>query len=127
MSSLTQLCLLAHACWFVARVADRSAGGSSHAEKEGAAYAAAHQAVQDAEDEMDTLRNSIAKAQASKRSLGGAYNEQVARRTELQLSIKDLSDRLAGIQGGKADAATQLKQLQKKIKETKAKLGQLAG
>ena len=40
-----------------------AAGGSSHAEKEGQAYAEALAAVQAADDEMDALKNAIAKAQ----------------------------------------------------------------
>ena len=60
---------------------------------------------------------------ATKRSLGGSHNANVARRTELELSLKDLRDRMEGVQGGKAEAGKQFGKLQEKIKETQKKLG----
>jgi len=100
----------------------KRAGGNKHAEAEGAAYAEAHRAVVAAEEELDALKSSIAKAQATKRSLGPGHNDLIGRQTALKLSVKDLQERLSGAAGSKADAGEQLKKLQQQIKDTKSKI-----
>jgi len=101
------------------------AGGNSHAEREGSAYAAAHKAVRDAENEYEKLQTTLQKAHASKKGIQSALNHQLERRTELELRLKDLKESLSGAAGGKQQAAKELKQIQAKIKEARSKLADL--
>lgn len=61
---------------------------------------------------------------AYKRSLTTSYSSHLSRRTQLELSLKDLKERMDSLQGGKAEAGEAFKKLQKKIKDTQAKMGQ---
>ena len=67
----------------------------------------------------------LKKAHASKRGLTEQESSLLKRRTELELGVKDLQDKITGAIGSKDEAAKELKQLHKKIKDATDNLGQL--
>jgi structural maintenance of chromosome 3 (chondroitin sulfate proteoglycan 6) len=96
--------------------------GSGHSVVQGEAYKAAKEAVQSAEEQIEQLQASIKKAQASKSTLTQQQSDLLKRRTELELNVKDVSDRLSGAKGSKDEAAKELKAVQKKVDEARHKL-----
>ena len=103
----------------------KRASGSGHAEESGSHYTKAQQLVKQSEEELEAIQANITKAQAAKKALHSQETPLLKRRTELELILKDLKDKLSGSKGSKAEAEKELQSLKKKLKETNAKLDEL--
>jgi hypothetical protein len=73
---------------------------------------------------MESVTSAIVRGQARRTRLSEQESALLKRRTELDLVLRDGRDSAAGAAGSKAAAEKELNALQKKIRETRAQLGQ---